>query len=111
MMNEFIYALGNNLTEIFNEIKELVLPIPIPIEAAFKIHIPQRGDKRNLLLLSKKNAIAKKNELLKAEHLKDPDVKINYILNQLSLIWLSEVPYTWNVLTIKFPRKLSCCCV
>ena len=87
------HALGNNLTEIFNEIKELVLPIPIPIEAAFKIHIPQRGDKRNLLLLSKKNAIAKKNELLKAEHLKDPDVKINYILNQLkSDLSLSEVP-------------------
>ena len=54
------HALGNNLTEIFNNIKELVLPIPIPIEAGFKIHIPQRGDKRNLLLLSKKNAIAKK---------------------------------------------------
>ena len=87
------HALGNNLTEIFNEIKELVLPIPIPIEATFKIHIPQRGDKRNLLLLSKKNAIAKKNELLKAEHLKDPEVKINYILNQLkSDLRLSEVP-------------------
>ncbi len=88
-----LHALGNNLTEFFNDIKELVLPIPIPIEATFKIHIPQRGDKRNLLLLSKKNAVAKKNELLRAEHLKDPDAKKNYILNQLkSDLRLREVP-------------------
>ena len=86
------HALGNNLTEIFNDIKELVLPIPIPIEATFKIHIPQRGDKRNLLLLSKKMQL-QKNELLKAEHLKDPDAKKNYILNQLkSDLRLNEIP-------------------
>ena len=58
------HALGNNLTEIFNDIKELVLPIPIPIEARFKIHIPQQGDNETYSYSLRKMQLLK-NELLK----------------------------------------------
>ena len=87
------YVLGDNLSGIFSEIKELVLPQPLAIDTTFKIHIPQRGDKRNLLLLSKKNATAKKTESLKAEHLKDPESKTKHVLSQLKLdLRLKEIP-------------------
>ncbi|MDA8556735.1 hypothetical protein N9K77_00855 [bacterium] len=46
-----------------------------PINLAINFHIPQRGDKKALLLLSKKNALAKKIEFLKTEAIKNPDFK------------------------------------
>ena len=73
----------DNLEEFFSEAKELVLPQNIVFKSPIKIHSPQRGDKRTLLLLSKKNAMAKKMEFVKAEALKNPEQSLNRLLNTI----------------------------
>jgi excinuclease ABC subunit C len=73
-------VLADNFKDFFNSITEIILPLEIPLADSLNIHIPQRGDKRTLLLLSKKNAIAKKMEFQKAESLKDPSASLNNLL-------------------------------
>jgi excinuclease ABC subunit C len=73
----------DNLEEFFSEAKELVLPPNIVFKSPIKIHSPKRGGKRTLLLLSKKNAMAKKMEFVKAEALKNPEQSLNRLLNTI----------------------------
>ena len=74
-------VLADNLKDFFADIKELITPFEIVLDSDINIHIPQRGDKRTLLLLSKKNAIAKQMEFQKAESIKDPVSSLNNLLN------------------------------
>ncbi|MDB9990429.1 excinuclease ABC subunit UvrC [Flavobacteriales bacterium] len=67
------YVIADNLNDFFDHVKEIVSPYLIPLETTINFHIPQRGDKRALLLLSKKNALAKKIEFLKTESIKNPE--------------------------------------
>ena len=67
------YVIADNLNDFFDHVKEIVSPYLIPLETTINFHIPQRGDKKALLLLSKKNAFAKKIEFLKTESLKNPE--------------------------------------
>ena len=83
----------DNLKEFFTEAKELLLPENIVFDSPINIHSPQRGDKRTLLLLSKKNAMAKKMEFIKAESLKNPEQSVNRILNTIQKdLRLSRLP-------------------
>ena len=66
------YVIADNLNDFFDHVKEIVSPYLIALETAINFHIPQRGDKKALLLLSKKNALAKKIEFLKTESIKNP---------------------------------------
>ncbi len=66
------YALADNFKDFFGSIDEIILPFDIYLESSINTHIPKRGDKRTLLLLSKKNAMAKKMEFQKAEAIKNP---------------------------------------
>ncbi len=66
------YALADNFKDFFGSINEIILPFDIYLESTLNVHIPQRGDKRTLLLLSKKNAMAKKMEFQKSEATKNP---------------------------------------
>ena len=59
------YVIADNLNDFFDHVKEIVSPYLIALETAINFHIPQRGDKKALLLLSKKNALAKKDRILK----------------------------------------------
>ena len=67
------YVIADNLNYFFDHVKEIVSPYLIALETAINFHIPQRGDKKALLLLSKKNALAKKIEFLKTEAIKNPE--------------------------------------
>ena len=67
------YVIADNLNYFFDHVKEIVSPYLIALETAINFHIPQRGDKKTLLLLSKKNALAKKIEFLKTESIKNPE--------------------------------------
>ena len=67
------YVIADNLNDFFDHVKEIVSPYLIPLETTINFHIPQRGDKKALLLLSKKNALAKKIEFLKTESIKNPE--------------------------------------
>ena len=67
------YVIADNLNDFFDHVKEIVSPYLIALESAINFHIPQRGDKKALLLLSKKNALAKKIEFLKTESIKNPE--------------------------------------
>ena len=67
------YVIADNLNDFFDHVKEIVSPYLISLETAINFHIPQRGDKKALLLLSKKNALAKKIEFLKTESIKNPE--------------------------------------
>lgn len=67
------YVIADNLNDFFDHVKEIVSPYSIALETAINFHIPQRGDKKALLLLSKKNALAKKIEFLKTESIKNPE--------------------------------------
>ena len=60
------YALADNFKDFFGAINEIILTFDICLESTLNVHIPQRGDKRTLLLLSKKNAMAKKMEFQKS---------------------------------------------
>jgi excinuclease ABC subunit C len=67
------YVIADNLNDFFDHVKEIISPYLIALETAINFHIPQRGDKKALLLLSKKNALAKKIEFLKTEPIKNPE--------------------------------------
>lgn len=67
------YIIADNLNDFFDHVKEIISPYLIALETAINFHIPQRGDKKALLLLSKKNALAKKIEFLKTEAIKNPE--------------------------------------
>tara|TARA_X000000950_G_scaffold165893_1_gene202634 strand:- start:2709 stop:4514 length:1806 start_codon:yes stop_codon:yes gene_type:complete len=67
------YVIADNLNDFFDHVKEIISPYLIALETAINFHIPQRGDKKALLLLSKKNALAKKIEFLKTEAIKNPE--------------------------------------
>ena len=67
------YVIADNLNDFFDHVKEIISPYLIALETAINFHIPQRGDKKALLLLSKKNALAKKIEFLKTESIKNPE--------------------------------------
>lgn len=59
----------------------------------FKFFVPQRGDKKELLDLSKRNAKFYRLEKLKAENIKDPEAHQNRILRQIQIDFrLNELP-------------------
>ena len=74
------YVIADNLNDFFDHVKEIISPYLIALETAINFHIPQRGDKKALLLLSKKNALAKKIEFLKTESIKNPETPIVKLL-------------------------------
>ena len=76
-------VLTDNINQFFDGVKEIVLPFKIPFPSQINVHVPQRGDKRTLLLLSLKNAMAKKMEFQKAEAVKNPAASLDYLLNTI----------------------------
>lgn len=64
--------------------KELILPFKISLELeGVKNHVPQRGDRMQLLNLSKRNAISFKHEKEKQIEIIDPDRHVNRIMAQM----------------------------
>jgi excinuclease ABC subunit C len=67
------FVIADSLNDFFDNVKEIISPFIISLDHPINFHIPQRGDKKALLLLSKKNALAKKIEFLKTEAIKNPE--------------------------------------
>lgn len=83
------------LRDRFNsDSKELILPFELPTEfSGITITIPQRGDKKQLLELSTRNADYYRREKIKQESLVDPERHTKRILEQMKKdLHLSDVP-------------------
>ncbi len=63
--------------------KEMYLPFHIDILKNIKQIIPQKGDKKRLLELSKRNAVYFRLEKLKQLQLTDPDKHVNRLMKQM----------------------------
>lgn len=75
------------LREKFNSTtKEIYLSIPIrlPLEKV-TVTIPQKGDKKNLIDLSIRNALFYRQDKLKNMQIVDPDRHLNRIMNQMKI--------------------------
>ena len=74
------YLIAENFTEFFNDVKEIILPFDLTFDYPINFLVPKRGDKKSLLLLSKKNAMGKKMEFLKTELIKNPSTPTTKLL-------------------------------
>ena len=66
-----------------NVIKELILPFKISLQISQKITIPERGDKKKLIDISKKNAFFYMQEKHRKEHIKNPESSAQRILETI----------------------------
>ena len=74
------YLLAENIHEFFKGVKEIIIPFDLSFDYPINFFTPKKGDKKTLLLLSKKNALAKKIEFLKTELVKNPVAANNKVL-------------------------------
>ncbi|MES2588285.1 MAG: excinuclease ABC subunit UvrC [Bacteroidota bacterium] len=74
--------------------KEIILEEKINVHIPdISFFVPQKGDKKNLVELSKKNAVYYRLEKYKNEHIKNPEAHTDRILNQMkSDLRLKELP-------------------
>jgi excinuclease ABC subunit C len=73
--------------------KEIYLPFAIDILDDIKKTIPQKGDKKRLMELSRKNAVYFRLEKIKQLQLTDPDKHVNRLMKQMKEdLHLSEEP-------------------
>lgn len=69
-----LFAMMDFRKRFNSDSKEVILPFPIEVELKdFEITVPQRGDKKQLLELSHRNAMHFKMEIQKQKDLVDPD--------------------------------------
>ena len=79
--SEILYFLiGENINNFFDNVKEIILPFDLSFDYPVNFLFPKRGDKKSLLMLSRKNALAKKIEYLKTEAIKNPETSITKLL-------------------------------
>jgi len=62
---------------------EIYVPFKLDISTEFKQTIPQKGDKKRLLELSKRNAVYFRLEKIKQLQLTDPDKHVNRLMKQM----------------------------
>ena len=74
------FLLAENINNFFDNVKEIILPFDLSFDYPINFLFPKRGDKKSLLMLSRKNALAKKIEYLKTEAIKNPETSISKLL-------------------------------
>ncbi len=74
------YMLAENINNFFDSVKEIILPFDLSFDYPINFLFPKRGDKKSLLMLSRKNAMAKKIEYLKTEAVKNPETSSSKLL-------------------------------
>lgn len=89
------FAIGELRQRFVSDAKEVIVPFKPGIEIpGVTFTVPQRGDKKNLLELSEKNAKYYKLDKQKQENLIDPERHIKRILEQMKKdLRLTEIPY------------------
>ena len=89
------FLLAENINNFFDNVKEIILPFDLSFDYPIKFLFPKRGDKKSLLMLSRKNALAKKIEYLKTEVIKNPETSISKLLKIIQKdLRLKELPVT-----------------
>ena len=87
------YLLAENIHHFFKDVKEIILPFDLSFDYPINFFAPKRGDKKSLLLISKKNAMAKKMEFLKTETIKNPVTATHKLLEIIQKdLRLNELP-------------------
>ena len=75
-------------------IKELILPFEINIPTTLKVTVPERGEKRELVAISQKNAFYYMKEKQRKEALKNPQVSADRILKTIQKdLRLKDIPF------------------
>ena len=89
------FLLAENINNFFDNVKEIILPFDLSYDYPINFLFPKRGDKKSLLMLSRKNALAKKIEYLKTEAIKNPETSISKLLKIIQKdLRLKELPVT-----------------
>ena len=89
------FLLAENINNFFDNVKEIILPFDLSYDYPINFLFPKRGDKKSLLMLSRKNALAKKIEYLKTEAVKNPETSISKLLKIIQKdLRLKELPVT-----------------
>ena len=89
------FLLAENINNFFDNVKEIILPFDLSFDYPINFLFPKRGDKKSLLMLSRKNALAKKIEYLKTEAIKNPETSISKLLKIIQKdLKLKEFPVT-----------------
>ena len=89
------FLLAENINNFFDHVKEIILPFDLSFDYPINFLFPKRGDKKSLLMLSRKNALAKKIEYLKTEAIKNPETSISKLLKIIQKdLKLKEFPVT-----------------
>ena len=89
------FLLAENINNFFDHVKEIILPFDLSFDYPINFLFPKRGDKKSLLMLSRKNALAKKIEYLKTEAVKNPETSISKLLKIIQKdLRLKELPVT-----------------
>ena len=89
------FLLAENINNFFDNVKEIILPFDLSFDYPINFLFPKRGDKKSLLMLSRKNALAKKIEYLKTEAVKNPETSISKLLKIIQKdLRLKELPVT-----------------
>ena len=87
------FLLAENINNFFDNVKEIILPFDLSFDYPINFLFPKRGDKKSLLMLSRKNAMAKKIEYLKTEAVKNPETSSPKLLTIIQKdLRLKELP-------------------
>ncbi len=88
------FVVADNLDDFFNEVHTLIVPQNLGLSEAFVEHIPSRGDKKKLLLISKKNAMVKRQGFEKLEVIKNPELTSIRLLTTIKNdLRLNDLPH------------------
>ncbi len=86
-------AIADVIQQSDSPICELILPFEVKLPKQLKVTIPERGEKKQLIAISQKNAFYYKQEKQRKEALKNPQISTNRILKTIQKdLRLAELP-------------------
>ena len=87
------FVIADNLEDFFSGIHTLILPQKLALSTEIEEHVPLRGDKKKLLMISKKNAMVKRQGFEKLEVIKNPELTSIRLLTTIKNdLRLKELP-------------------
>ncbi|MDG2343793.1 MAG: excinuclease ABC subunit UvrC [Flavobacteriales bacterium] len=88
------FVVADNLAEFFSEVHSLILPQKLSLSTGHNEYVPSRGDKKKLLMISKKNAMVKRQGFEKLEIIKNPELTSLRLLTTIKNdLRLKELPH------------------
>ena len=88
------FVVADNLADFFSEVHSLILPQKLSLNTGHNEYVPSRGDKKKLLMISKKNAMVKRQGFEKLEVIKNPELTSLRLLTTIKNdLRLKELPH------------------